>query len=67
MPVLLSHHDFENWLTAKSGVELLRSAPNDVLRLWPVSKRVNISGQGDDDPGLIEPVEDAALTQGLAT
>jgi putative SOS response-associated peptidase YedK len=67
MPVLLSHRDYETWLTGKSGVELLRPAPNDLLRLWPVSKRVNISGRGDDDPGLIEPVEDAALTQGLAT
>ena len=26
-------------------------APNDLLRIWPVSKR------GDDDLGLIEPVE----------
>jgi hypothetical protein len=24
--------------------------------MWPVSKRVNVSGRGDDDPSLIEPV-----------
>jgi putative SOS response-associated peptidase YedK len=50
MPVLLGHHDFEAWLTGKAGVELLRLAPNDLLCMWPVSKRVNVSGRGDDDP-----------------
>ncbi|MGA3343004.1 MAG: hypothetical protein ABSD11_21040 [Methylocella sp.] len=34
-----------------------RPAPNNLLRMWPVSKRVNVSGRGDDDPSLIEPVE----------
>jgi hypothetical protein len=29
-------------------------------RQCPEWKRVNKSGQGDDDPSLIEPVEDAA-------
>jgi SOS response associated peptidase (SRAP) len=60
MPVLLSHHYYETWLTGKAGVELLRPAPNDLLRLWPVSKRVNMSGQGDDGPSLTEPVEGGA-------
>ena len=57
MPVLLDRHDLDAWLTGKAGVELLRPAPNDLLRMWPVSKRVNVSGQGDEDPSLIEPVE----------
>ena len=61
MPVLLERHDLDAWLTGKAGVELLRSAPNDFLRMWPVSKRVNVSGRGDDDPSLIEPVEDEAI------
>jgi hypothetical protein len=30
-------------------------------RMWPVSKRVNVSGRGDDDPGLIESVEDETI------
>jgi len=30
----------------------------DLLRMWPVSKRVNVSRRGGDDPGLIEPFED---------
>jgi putative SOS response-associated peptidase YedK len=57
MPVLLAPRDYEAWLAGKAGVELLRPAPDDVLRMWPVSKRVNVSGQGDDDPSLIEPLE----------
>jgi putative SOS response-associated peptidase YedK len=57
MPVLLERQDHDAWLTGKAGVELLRAAPNDLLRMWPVSKRVNVSGRGDDDSSLIEPVE----------
>jgi putative SOS response-associated peptidase YedK len=64
MPVLLGHHDFDAWSTGKNGIELLRPAPNDFLRMWPVSKRVNVSGRGDDAPSLIEPVEDAAIAGG---
>ena len=44
-------------LTGKAGVDVLRSAPNALLRLWPVSKRVNKTGVGDDDPSLVEPIE----------
>jgi hypothetical protein len=47
-------------LSGKAGVELLRPAPNDLLRIWPVSKRVNVVGRGDEDPSLIEVVEDEA-------
>jgi hypothetical protein len=39
---------------------LLRPAPNDALRLWPVSRRVNRTGQVDDT-GLIELVVEARL------
>jgi putative SOS response-associated peptidase YedK len=64
MLVLLGLHDLDAWLTGKAGTELLRPAPNDFLRLWPVSKRVNFSGRGDDDPSLIEPVADQAIADG---
>jgi len=30
--------------------------------MWPVSKRVNVSGQGDEDPSLIELVDEEAIT-----
>jgi putative SOS response-associated peptidase YedK len=39
MPVLLSRQDHDARLTGKAGVELLRPAPNDLLQMWPVSKR----------------------------
>ena len=60
MPVLLGQHDHAAWLTGKAGVDLLRPAPNDLLRMWPVSKRVNVSGRGDDDLSLVEPMEHGA-------
>ena len=65
MPVILGQQDhIRLGLTGKAGVELLRRAPNDLLRMWPVSKRVNVSGRGDDDPSLIEPVADQAIADG---
>jgi hypothetical protein len=32
--------------------------------MWSVSKRVNVSGRGDDEPSLNEPLEDAAIAEG---
>ena len=58
MPALLGHHELDAWLTGKAGVELLRPARNDLLRMWPVSKRVNVSGRGNDDQSLIESMEE---------
>ena len=49
------------WLTGTVGLDVLRSAPNNFLRMWPVSTRVNKSGQGDDDPSLTEAIEDEAM------
>jgi putative SOS response-associated peptidase YedK len=57
MPVPLCQRDIDSWLSGKAGVELLPPAPNDHSRMWPVSKRVNVSGRGDDDPSLIESIE----------
>jgi putative SOS response-associated peptidase YedK len=53
MPVLLDEKDFDRWLRAEAGIELLNPAPNDLLQKWPVSKRVNSSRADDDDPTLI--------------
>jgi len=54
-PVVLAEPDLEPWLTGAAGPELLRPAPSEALRLWPVSRRVSRTGQADD-PSLIEPV-----------
>jgi len=55
MPAVLAEPDVDAWLAGAAGPELLRPAPSDSLRLWPVSRRVNRTGQADD-PSLIEPV-----------
>jgi len=39
---------------------MLRPAADDKLRMWPVSRRVNKTGTGDDDPAIIDEV--AALS-----
>jgi hypothetical protein len=51
--------------TERGRPTFFRPAPKDLLRMWPVSKRVNESGRGDDDPSLIEPAEDEAIARWL--
>ena len=57
MPVILEPGQFEPWLSGTAGVEMLKPAADDVLQLWPVSKRVNSSRASDDDPTLIDRIE----------
>jgi hypothetical protein len=52
MPVLLDRPDLVAWLSGAAGPELLRPAAEDRLRMWPVSRRVNRIG-GGDDPALL--------------
>jgi putative SOS response-associated peptidase YedK len=54
--------DYDPWLRAEAGIELLKPAPNDLLQKWPVSKRVNSSRADDDDPTLIEEITLASAT-----
>jgi putative SOS response-associated peptidase YedK len=54
MPVLLSPESFTAWLDRTLGAEALGPAPAAALREWPVSKRMNATGVGDDDPTLLE-------------
>jgi putative SOS response-associated peptidase YedK len=54
---ILAEEDYDRWLRAEAGIELLKPAPNSLLQKWPVSKRVNSSRADDDDPTLIEKVE----------
>jgi hypothetical protein len=42
------------WLDGTLGADALKPAAESELREWPVSKRVNRSGVGDDDPTIIE-------------
>jgi putative SOS response-associated peptidase YedK len=56
MPVVLDNADVRAWLQGAAGAEILKPAAEDRLRTWPVSRRVNKTGTGDDDPTLIDEV-----------
>jgi putative SOS response-associated peptidase YedK len=56
MPVVLDKADIGRWLDGTAGTELLTPAADDRLRMWPVSRRVNRTGSGDDDPTLADEV-----------
>jgi putative SOS response-associated peptidase YedK len=55
MPVILQPENIDPWLKGDAGTELLRPAPEDAIRMWPVSKRVSKPGN-TDDASLIEPI-----------
>lgn len=59
MPVLLNNDDCAAWLTGAVGAHALKPAAQSALREWPVSKRANMTGMGDDDPSLVEPLKAA--------
>ena len=54
MPAVLNKADIARWLNGEAGTELLRPAAEDRLRIWPVPRRVNKTGSGDDDPTLLD-------------
>jgi putative SOS response-associated peptidase YedK len=56
MPVVLDKADIGPWLNGEPGIELLGPGAEDRLRMWPVSRRVNKTGTGDDDPTLLDEV-----------
>jgi putative SOS response-associated peptidase YedK len=56
MPVVLDKADIWPWLKGEIGKDVLKPAAEDRLRMWPVSRRVNKTGTGDDDPTLIDKV-----------
>jgi putative SOS response-associated peptidase YedK len=59
MPVLLTSTAIDAWLDGSMGAEGLTPAAESALREWPVTKRVNRAGEGDDDPELIVPSQAA--------
>ena len=56
MPVIIEKTDWPVWLGEAEGDPgaLLRAAPNDVLRVWQVDKKVG--NVRNDGPDLIEPI-----------
>ena len=56
MPMILEAKDFDGWLDGSLGPEALKCASEIALREWLVSKRINRTGAGDDDPTIIQAV-----------
>jgi putative SOS response-associated peptidase YedK len=58
MPVILTSADWDRWLEADvdGGLvgDLLRPAPDDAIRIWPVSTTVNRAD--NEGPELLAPV-----------
>jgi putative SOS response-associated peptidase YedK len=44
MPALLDRGSTDAWLSGNAATELLKPVPDDALRMWPVSRRVEQSG-----------------------
>lgn len=55
MPCMLHPRNFDDWLAGRAGKDLLMAPPR-ALQEWIVSKRVNRTGEGDDDPATVAPV-----------
>jgi putative SOS response-associated peptidase YedK len=53
--MLIEPDQFVPWLAGEAGTEILVPAATGRLRVWPVSRRVNKVGNGED-PTLIEEV-----------
>jgi putative SOS response-associated peptidase YedK len=60
MPVMLRPDQFDTWLDGSAGKEVQRPAAEDMLRKWPVSKRVNKATTPGDDPSLVAEIALAA-------
>jgi putative SOS response-associated peptidase YedK len=56
MPAILAPSDYARWLSDDPDPhDLLRPFPADLMRMWPISTRVN--KPENDDAAIIEPVE----------
>ena len=56
MPVILAPTDYAPWLGEEPDPrDLMLPFPADLMRMWPISTRVN--KPENDDPSIIEPIE----------
>ena len=61
MPVLLQQAEIDRWLSGKMQANELHPISETGLREWPIDRRINRSGEGDDDPMVLEPLESDLL------
>ena len=56
MPVILAPPDYTPWLSDEPDPrELLRPYSAELMRMWPISTRVN--KPENDDPSIVKPIE----------
>jgi putative SOS response-associated peptidase YedK len=56
MPVIIPPSDYARWLSDEPDPrDLMRPFPAGLMRMWPISTRVN--KPENDDPSIVEPVE----------
>jgi putative SOS response-associated peptidase YedK len=56
MPVIIAPSDYARWLSDEPDPrDLTRPFPAGLMRMWPISTRVN--KPENDDPSIVEPVE----------
>ena len=59
MPVILAQDDYARWLGDEPDPrDLMRPFPVGLMRMWPISTRVN--KPENDDPSIVEAIEAAA-------
>jgi len=56
MPAILAPEGYTRWLSDEPDAsDLMQPFPADLMRMWPISTRVN--KPENDDPSIIEPIE----------
>ncbi len=60
MPAVLVQSEIDRWLRGEMSAEELHPAPEAKFSRHRVSPRINRTGQGDDDPTIVDPVEEDA-------
>jgi len=59
MPEILAQDDYARWLGDEPDPrDLMRPFPAGLMRMWPISTRVN--KPENDDPSIVEAIEAAA-------
>jgi putative SOS response-associated peptidase YedK len=55
MPAILAPEDYTRWLSDEPDPsDLMRPFPAALMRMWPISTRVN---KPENDPSIVEPIE----------
>jgi len=63
----LTPDQYDAWLDGSAGMEMVKPPPNDRLKFWPVSKRINSVKVDPSDKSLTDPIEFPAPSDLLST